>query len=204
LDQTTDEDLLARYVAGEREALEILIRRYRDELLHYLVRFLGSRPAAEDAFQETFLQIHLSGETFDAQRRFKPWLFAIAANKARDSLRRSGRRRAISLSAPADGTDEGAALVDFMAGPSEAIEQPLSDGERRERVRRVVAAMPEHLREILLLGYFHAFTYQQMAEALEIPLGTVKSRLHAAVSSFSRAWKDMLARSGSEGEEHME
>src|SRR6185436_21184411 len=99
LDKRSDESLLQAYQHGEREAFATLMHRYANELLHFLVRFLGSRAAADDVFQETFLQVHLSAETFDTQRRFKPWLFTIAANKARDYLRRNSRRQTPQLSA---------------------------------------------------------------------------------------------------------
>ena len=82
MERRTDEALLGSYMQGDRPAFAELIRRYSNELLHFLTRFLGSRAAADDVFQETFLQVHLSAETFDTKRRFKPWLFTIAANKA--------------------------------------------------------------------------------------------------------------------------
>src|SRR2546422_136658 len=102
LDRRSDEKLLADYLGGDRAAFPKLMGRYGDELLHFLTRFLGSRPAADDVFQETFLQVHLSADTFDPQRRFKPWLFTIAANKARDYHRKHNRSSAMSLSASID------------------------------------------------------------------------------------------------------
>src|SRR3954469_11367806 len=88
----TDEELLAFYRGGERASFSSLVERYRRELFHFLVRFLGDRAAAEDIFQETFLQVHQSADQFDPQRRFRPWLFTIAANKARDLMRSQARR----------------------------------------------------------------------------------------------------------------
>ncbi len=113
VEEWTDEALLAAYVQGNRVALRELVRRYSNELVHFLTRFLGSRAAAEDVFQETFLQIHLSADTFDTERRFKPWLFTIAANKARDYHRNHGRRAPVSLSA-AVGDEEGQRYVDLL------------------------------------------------------------------------------------------
>src|ERR1051326_520947 len=87
-DQPTDEQLMERYRHGHTPAFEALIQRYQQELFNFLARFLGDRVAAEDVFQETFMQVHTSAGSFDAERRFKPWLFTIAANKGRDHLRR--------------------------------------------------------------------------------------------------------------------
>src|SRR5271170_6490263 len=83
----SDEQLMAAYRGGDRDSFVELVKRYERELFHFLARFLGDRTAAEDIFQETFLQVHQSAGTFDADRRFRPWLFTIAANKARDLIR---------------------------------------------------------------------------------------------------------------------
>jgi RNA polymerase sigma-70 factor (ECF subfamily) len=184
----SDEQLLSAYVAGERAAFRELMNRYRDELVHFLTRFLGSRAAAEDVFQETFLQVHLSAETFDPDRRLKPWLFTIAANKARDYHRKHGRRTPMSLSAGMGDQGEGQSYVDLMEADLPSPDAPVLDAERSRLVKQVVDSMAPHLREILLLSYFQRMSYNQIAETLEIPLGTVKSRLHAAVAAFARAW----------------
>lgn len=195
--EISDEQLIDRYRAGEDQAFEALVRRYRAELFHFLVRFAGGRAAAEDVFQETFLQVHQSIETFDTRRRFKPWLFTIAANKARDYLRRRARRPAAPLSAPVGGEEEGQTFVDLMEADLPLPEQTAEDAETSERVRQAIEQLPDHLREILLLAYFQKFSYAQISEVLGIPLGTVKSRLHAAVANFAEKWKTMnLGESG--------
>lgn len=188
-DERTDEALLEAYVNGERDALRELMTRYQSDLMAFLTRFLGSRTSAEDVFQETFLQLHLSAETFDVTRRLKPWLFTIAANKARDHLRRSSRRSAMSLSAHIGGEGEGQRFADLMQADLPTPDAPITDEERARLIRDVIDAMPPHLREILLLSYFQQLSYNQIADSLEIPLGTVKSRLHAAVGAFAKAWE---------------
>jgi len=186
--EQSDEQLLEAYLAGDRPAFRELIERYRNELTHFLTRFLGSRAAADDVFQETFLQVHLSADTFDPSRRLKPWLFTIAANKARDYHRRNSRRQALSLSASMGDEGESQRYVDLLQADLPGPDEPLADAERSRLIRKVVDDLPAHLREILLLSYFQKMSYNQIAEALEIPLGTVKSRLHSAVASFGRAW----------------
>ena len=189
LDWPSDEELLAAYLEGDRSAFTNLMGRYSNELLHFLTRFLSSRAAAEDVFQETFLQVHLSAESFDPQRRFKPWLFTIAANKARDYHRKHARQSAVSLSSSIDSSGEGERFIDLMESSAQAPTAPLLDAERSRLVKKVIDSLPVHLREILLLSYFQRLSYSQIADALEIPLGTVKSRLHTAVAAFARAWE---------------
>jgi RNA polymerase sigma-70 factor, ECF subfamily len=187
----TDEQLLERYRDGEEPAFAVLVHRYQQELLHFLIRFSGSRAAAEDVFQEAFLQVHLSVETFDITRRFKPWLFTIAANKARDYLRRQARRSAAPLSAPVGGPgDDKQEFIDLLQADLPMPSQNIEQAELQQRVRDAIAEMPDHLREILLLSYFQRFSYNEIAEVLGIPLGTVKSRLHTAVATFAQKWKN--------------
>lgn len=193
MNNATDEQLFERYRQGDSEALRALIQRQRDDLFRFLYRMLGDRAAAEDVFQETFLQVHVSADSFDASRRFRPWLFTIAANKARDWLRRKGRRRTMELSAPVKSHDGGgASFVDLME-----IDVPSPDAgiERADLDRTVQAALDQMtplLKEILLLAYFQRLSYQQIADELGIPLGTVKSRLHAAVAKFAQCYKQQM------------
>jgi len=187
--QVSDNELLERHLDGEEGPFDVLVRRYERELYNFLVRFTSDAALAEDVFQETFLQLHLSAATFDASRRLKPWLFTIAANKARDALRRHGRRRAAPLDAPVGSGDEAASYADLLAGEMPAPEESLMNIETRQAVQNIVSRMPENLRLVLLLCYFHDLAYEEIAKVLDAPLGTIKSRLHAAVKHFAVKWR---------------
>lgn len=196
LEHQTDEQLFERYRRGEAEAFRTLIERHHDDLIRFLTRLLSDRVAAEDVFQEAFLQVHLSADSFDASRRFRPWLFTIAANKGRDYLRRKGRRQAMDLSAPVStgGGGEGddsrqATFVDLMEIDVPPPDAALNEEERDLMVQKALDDLSPPLREILLLAYFQRLSYAQIAEDLGIPLGTVKSRLHSAVAAFAKRWK---------------
>ncbi|MFG0284378.1 MAG: RNA polymerase sigma factor [Phycisphaerales bacterium JB039] len=201
MDQRSDEKLLEAYRRGDLGAFRLLIERYQTDLLRFLTRLTGDRQSAEDVFQETFLQVHLFADSFDTSRRFKPWVFTIAANKARDLLRKKVRRQAVPLSAPVRGEAEsGMSYVDLMEIDVPAPDASLDDQERDALVQKAVEAMSPPLREILLLAYFQRLSYAQVAEELGIPLGTVKSRLHAAVASFAREWKRLTRESSARSE----
>lgn len=190
LSELTDEQLVGVYRDGRLEAFEALVRRYRPELLHFLIRFASNRAAGEDLFQETFLQVHISADTFDISKRFKPWLFTIGANKARDYLRKNKRQRTVPLSALVNKSqDDGPSFVDLMQADLPLPQDVVQDSETAALVKEVVESLPDHLREVLLLAYFNQFAYKEIAEMLSIPLGTVKSRLHAAVGTFAQLWK---------------
>ncbi|MFW6132478.1 MAG: RNA polymerase sigma factor [Planctomycetota bacterium] len=195
-DQPSDAELLRRHLAGDEQAFAVLVRRYRRELFTFLMRFTSDAGLAEDAFQEAFLQVHLSGGGFDPQRRFKPWLFTIAANKARDAMRWRSRRRTAPLDASVEGSEQADTYASLIPADVPAPEETAANQETRRTVENIVSDMPDHLRMVLLLNYFHEMPYKDIAEALSVPLGTVKSRLHAAVRHFARRWKAM-----SEGQE---
>lgn len=190
-DQRTDEQLLADYQHGDKASFTLLVARYQRELFHFLVRFTGDRALADDIFQETFLQVHQSLHLFDPTRRFRPWLFTIAANKARDTVRNSKKKIFTSLEATIEPTENsGAQFIDLMSSSADMPDAKLEHRELQKKVQSTVMSMPEHLREILLLCYFHQFPYKLISEMLDIPLGTVKSRLHAAIAHFADKWRE--------------
>jgi RNA polymerase sigma-70 factor (ECF subfamily) len=193
VNQPTDEQLLTEHLTGQPGRFEQLVERHSAELFRFLARFTGSATTAEDLVQDAFLQVHLSAETFDRSRRFKPWLFTIAANKARDFLRSRGRRPEVPLDAHV-GSDEseGQRFLDFMADVSDMPSENLERHEQQLFVRQLLEGMPDHLREVLILSYFHRLPYKEIAGILDIPLGTVKSRLHAAVTRFGEAYRAAL------------
>lgn len=186
----TDEQLLATYARGNQGAFAELIGRYQQELFAFLYRFVSDAAAADDLFQETFVQVHRNAGTFDPERRFRPWLLTIAANKARDYLRSSGRHRTQSLdNATSRDGEEGTTFLDLMQSDMAPPPVELAGAEDAAAVQSVLAGMSAIHREVLVMSYFHQMAYKDMAEALGVPLGTIKSRLHAALAAFAKAYK---------------
>jgi len=187
----SDEQLLADYVAGDPSAFAELVRRFEQELFAFLQRFVADAATAEDLFQETFIQVHRNARSFDPQRRLRPWLFTIAANKARDHLRSHNRRSTQSLDNSPGGpnTPESTTFLDLMQSPTPPPPDTLTSAEDIAHVQQVLMEIPPLYREVLLLSYFHRFPYQHIADMLSIPLGTVKSRLHTALAIFAKTYK---------------
>jgi len=188
--KNNEHELLNRYVAGDKEAFREIVKRYKDPLYAFLRRFLNQQQLVEEAFQETFLQLYKSRQTFEKGRPLRPWLFTIAANKARDVLRKQQRQETVSIGTMAESSD---LSIDDVVNSLKAYEiTPYDEAEKAEqaeKVRKIIFGMPANLREILLLAYFEQFSYKQMADILSIPIGTVKSRLHTAIVFFTKKWK---------------
>jgi len=194
----TDEELLAAYrqsaangqAAAGRPAFAELVRRYERELYSYLRRYLGNAVLAEDAFQGTFLQVHLKCDQYEEGRKVRPWLYTIATNQAIDSQRRNKRHRMMSLDRRNHQDDnQVGTLIDLLvsdeAGPADRME---SD-ERRDWIREAVSQLPPTLLSAVTLIYYQGMKYREAAEILDVPVGTVKSRLHAALLKLQEAWK---------------
>ena len=188
----TDSQLLTLYKEGDDDAFREIVNRYKNPLYAFLRRFLNRQDLVEDVFQETFLQLYCSKDKFDVSRPLHPWLFTIAANKAKDALRKMQRESTMGMGAIADAggvsVDD---VVNLLASYQTTPVDEATSSETAQRVREVIAKMPENLRGILILAYFEQFSYKQMAEILSIPIGTVKSRLHTAVVHFMKKWKEV-------------
>lgn len=192
--ERSDEELLKLFRAGNASAFDALVHRYEGELFGYLNRYLRNRELAEDTFQTTFMTVYQKAETFEEGKRFKPWLYAIATNQAIDASRKRKRRQTISLENEWDSGESSAkagSLRDVLESNNEKPDSLIMMDEKKVQVRKAIDTLPENLRQVLLLAYFHEFKYQEISEVLEIPLGTVKSRLHAALEKFQQSWERM-------------
>jgi RNA polymerase sigma-70 factor (ECF subfamily) len=186
----SDEQLLERYRAGYTRAFTELVHRYERELYNYLRRYLGDPTLAEDVFQNTFLQLHLKLDLYEKGRMVRPWLYTIATNQAIDAMRKAGRHRAVSLDAQAVGEDGAAStFAELLAGPAADPLDGLEGAERSQWVRDALDRLPPFLRSVVVMAYYQGLKYREIAEILDIPVGTVKSRLHAAINRLGQAWR---------------
>jgi RNA polymerase sigma-70 factor, ECF subfamily len=160
----TDEELIAAVADGDGRALEDLCRRYERGLHQFIFRHTGGRDV-DDLYQETWLRVVRAAGRFDRRRRFSTWLFQIAVNLCRDWHRRP----------PPEPVDP--AGIDGAAGTA--------SGDAALDARRLLDALPEAQRSVVILRYYHDLGEEQVAEILGCPRGTVKSRLHAALARLA-------------------
>ncbi|HKB37416.1 MAG TPA: RNA polymerase sigma factor [Gemmataceae bacterium] len=190
LTSCSDEDLLVRFCRGQTEAFGVLVRRYERELYGYLRRYLGDGNLAEDVFQNTFLQLYLKSGQYEPGRPVRPWLYTIATHQAIDALRRGARHQAVSLDVQRETSGDGEAqtLMDLLENREPGPLDIAHGQERRQRVRAAVDQLPAFLRQVLVMAYYQGLKYREIADILDIPVGTVKSRLHAALVKLQEAW----------------
>jgi RNA polymerase sigma-70 factor (ECF subfamily) len=192
LSERTDEELLlAHRSQTSREAFEELVRRYESELYNYLRNYLGDSQMAEDAFQAAFLQVHMKCDQFEEGRKVRPWLYAVATNQAIDAQRRNRRHRLVSLDARRSGfglnDEDGGPLLNLVDSDEQTPSDQYQLAEEARYVREAVDQLPDALRRVVLLVYYQGLKYREAADALDVPVGTVKSRLHAAICKLNES-----------------
>lgn len=156
---------MKRALSGESQAFECLVQRYQPVLYNVALRVTGSSEDAQDITQTAFLRAWDHLERFDRRRRFFSWLYRIALNLSLSS--RARRTETIELS-------------ETIQSEAPSALEALAMRERRDDIERAIAGLPDHYREVVLLRHMADLSYQQIAEALDLPVKTVKSRLFTA------------------------
>jgi len=183
----TDEDLLLEYrCTGIREAFEKLVCRYEKELYNFLYHQLGNAANAEDVFQKTFLTVLEECGKFDSSRKFRPWLYRIAANKAADFHRKNKRYTVVSIDAQrGDDADDIYSLADMITDNEPGPFEESSDRETANMVREAVEALPETMRQAVYMIYFQGMSNQEAAEIAGVHCSTLTLRVQKAVSKLN-------------------
>jgi RNA polymerase sigma-70 factor, ECF subfamily len=189
----SDQQLMRGVRERDAGAFEALCASYGEPLRRHLMRMLRDADAAEDLLQETLLRTWTHAGQWDGRGALRGWLFRIATNLALNHVRALRRRPQQPLVLPPDPSeaDEEPPIPGWMVdtvslGPGEALEL----AERRDLLRRLVARLPEEKREVLRLIHDAEMEISEVAQALGIPTGTVKSRLHYATQRLAREWRE--------------
>ena len=177
---TTDEQLVERALAGDGDAFGEVVRRWERKIYALAYGITGSVEDARDATQETFIAAYRSLPRFRGEAQVSSWLHRIAVNQCITRQRRARVRAETGLEEEVEAGREQFLSTGREASPAHASESK----QRAEAVRRAVASLPQELREVVLMKEFEELTFQEIADALQIPLSTVKSRLYTALKQL--------------------
>ncbi len=171
----TDEELIARFQQGDNYAFDLLVKRYKDPLLNFVYRFVGEREEAEDIVQETFLRLFKNKHYYREIAKFSTWIYTIAGNLAKTELRRRKRRKLLSISHFMS-TDKDYDIPDEDSNPERDTNTVITD----KIIQQAIDKLSPKFKQVILLRDVQGFSYEEIAQIVGIPLGTVKSRVNRA------------------------
>jgi len=184
----TDEQLNELCKERNSSALEELLARYRNPLMGFIYSVIRDYHQAQDIFQETFVRVYREAHRFRTGAVFKTWLYTIAMNRCRDSIRRSKRRPTISLESEwgaSDGKSE-QRIMERVASADPGPREEAGGREMEDILQRELSGLSEEHRKVVILSRVNGFKYNEIAEILGIPSGTVRSRLHYALGELRK------------------
>jgi RNA polymerase sigma-70 factor (ECF subfamily) len=187
---STDEELVARSMGGDLDSFNQLVLRWERPIYALAYRVIGREEDARDVCQETFLRAFRALKGFKGQAKFSSWLYRITLNLCRDWIRRERRQ-------PIAQAPEGVDLIELAAEatPSESVEELVARREIGRAVARAMADLPDEQRTAIILKEYHGLTFQEIADLLDCPLSTVKTRLYQGLTVLRK----QLAREGVPG-----
>ncbi len=188
----SDEDLMARAATDDAKAFTELVRRYQTRVIHLVSRLLNDRVVSEDLAQEVFVRVHLHRRNYRTGSKFSTWLFTIAANLAKNEIRRRKRRKNwTSLDEMQEQLQD--ASMQF-ADPKAGHESDLERDQLSGVVGQAIATLPERYRVALVLRDIDGLAYEEISQILKIPGGTVRSRINRARLMLKRKLEPVLRR----------
>jgi RNA polymerase sigma-70 factor (ECF subfamily) len=178
----TDNELVARTLGGEIGAFNDLVVRWETPLYRFVVRYLGDTEEARDVCQEAFLKAYTNLDRFRHQAKFSSWLYQIALNQCRTQFRRKKSRPTVSLD-----DDERLGHLQLVPADSEAPDATAMNSQHASELQAALAHLPEDQRTAIILKEYHGLKFREIAEILETPESTVKSRLYHGLESLAKS-----------------
>ena len=167
----TDERLIKQFQEGDRHAFDELVKRYKDRLHNFVCRYLNNQTLAEDVVQDTMIKLYTHKHYYKPIAKFSTWIYTIAKNLALTELRKNKRRQTSSL-----WTDDGRP-IDIETG-GESLDRKVQNELAVEELNKCLDEIPENFRIAVVLRDFQELSYQEISKILEIPIGTIKSRIN--------------------------
>lgn len=183
-----DYELVKRAVDGDQKAFAELMERYRDAIFFMLLKMVNNRDDADDLTIEAFGKAFNRIEQYQPSYAFSTWLFKIASNNCIDFLRKEKKKRMVSLDNSISGED-GDEMTFEVRDVEPDPEETLMKGQKAEKMREVVDKLKPRYRELVILRYFKEYSYEEIADELDLPLGTVKAQLFRAREFLSQLLK---------------
>ncbi len=184
----TDEELILEFQkTDETESFEVLMQRYKNPLFNFVFRFLGDRDSTADVVQETFIKVYKNKDSYKTFAKFSTWIYTIAGNLAKTELQRRKRKNQVSINSYGD-DEETMELPDGGPLPDRLVDS----GIKNKMIQDALLKLPEVYREMVVLRDIQEFSYEEIAEMMDISIGTVKSRINRGRSQLQELLRDIF------------
>ena len=170
----SDKELILRFQQGDELAYVELVNRYRNRLINFVFRFVGTKEESEDIVQDTFVKLYEKKDYYRPINEFSTWIFTIASNLAKTELRKRKRRKTSSLS------DLGLENKDFDVPVQDTTDEETLDEFADSQIQDAIQSLQIHFRTALILRDIEELSYEEISKILDVPLGTIKSRINRA------------------------
>ena len=182
----TDEQLIGRFQAGDERAYVELVNRYKDRLFNFIFPFFGDVEQSEDVVQDTMLRLYEKKHYYKEIAKFSTWIYTIARNLANTELRKRKRRKTTYLSQMSKDERQ----YDLPAIQDD-VDQDLQNEFMRNRINQAIDALPEHFKTVIILRDIQELSYDDISNIVEVPLGTIKSRINRARLQLQAELQDL-------------
>ncbi len=182
----TDEDLIERFQNGDEQAYIELVNRYRDRLMNFVYRFVNDYEQSEDIAQETLIKLYTHKHYYKKIAKFSTWIYTIAANLAKSELRKKKSRKVTNLSQMSTQEKE----YELPADQPD-IDQAIESEFIEKRIQAAIQKLPLHFKTVTILREIQELSYEEISKIVDVPLGTVKSRINRARLQLQKELKDL-------------
>ena len=182
----TDEDLIERFQNGDEQAYIELVNRYRDRLMNFVYRFVNDYDQSEDIAQETLIKLYTHKHYYKKIAKFSTWIYTIAANLAKSELRKKKSRKVTNLSQMSTQEKE----YELPADQPD-IDQAIESEFIEKRIQAAIQKLPLHFKTVTILRDIQELSYEEISKVVDVPLGTVKSRINRARLQLQKELKDL-------------
>jgi len=182
----SDEELISRFQQGDEYAYKELVIRYRNKLMTFIYRFLNNYELTEDIVQDTFLKLYTHKHYYRSIAKFSTWIYTIAGNLAKTELRKKKRRKVTNFSQlGAEDRD-----IEIPAVQAE-VDNELQNKYAENKIQEAIQKLPVHFRTVIILRDIQELSYEEVSSIVDVPLGTVKSRINRARLQLQKDLKEL-------------
>ncbi len=190
--EPSDEELMIRYVAGDERAFNVLMQRYQGKMFGYIYRHFYNADKSSEIFQDCWFKVIRAADSFDPSRSFATWLFTIVRNTLIDTFKKK-KLKMLSLNAPLWKGEDKRSFGDVIANTSsEDAEERVREKQLETRLRQALEGLNPDQREVFEMRHYQGLQFQEIAEIMDCPVNTAKTRMRYALESLRKELKDFL------------